>query len=307
MRLEQLQLVSEIAKCNSISKASEKLYISRQNASHSLIQLEKEFGAKLFERNSNGVILTEEGEIVSYYANKILKECSALRLDLTERLLLKYKEYHGDVCMYFSQVYVHLMTKIIDEIYSFLPNANFKVYSLDYDFQFRPNQEENTGAIIYFSAAFRNEWDNLSKNSELRIARLSTVHLNLCCSKAKVANFNQSVTKEELEHLPMACYSSSNNGLNTNFFNYLKLSQSMNLNVSFSSNNTSAIAERVAAGSHYAIALEYADQIDKSQTTLIPIKNLEPLIFFVAYNAVNLSSEVQGLFPVLVRHISNII
>lgn len=80
MNLLQMQLILEIAKTGSVSKAASSLFISQPNASNSVKALEREVGFSIFQRSSTGMSLTEKGkitvknaELMLHYANNILK------------------------------------------------------------------------------------------------------------------------------------------------------------------------------------------------------------------------------------------
>ncbi|OKL37454.1 LysR family transcriptional regulator [Domibacillus mangrovi] len=62
MNLEQLKHIVEVAKCQSISKASESLHITQSGISLSITALEKELGLKIFKRSRLGAIPTKEGK-----------------------------------------------------------------------------------------------------------------------------------------------------------------------------------------------------------------------------------------------------
>ena len=62
MNLYQLRYFVTLAKFQHYMKASEQLCIPQPSLSHAISALEKELGVRLFERNSNTVILTKVGE-----------------------------------------------------------------------------------------------------------------------------------------------------------------------------------------------------------------------------------------------------
>lgn len=72
MRIEYLKYILEIAAAGSISKASKNLYISHQSLNKILAKIEDELGVSIFERSSQGIILTEEGMLVKVYAEDVL-------------------------------------------------------------------------------------------------------------------------------------------------------------------------------------------------------------------------------------------
>lgn len=67
MRLEQILYFIQIVEANSITSASNKLFLTQQALSISLKNLETELGAKLIERTHNGIVLTKEG---TYFLEK---------------------------------------------------------------------------------------------------------------------------------------------------------------------------------------------------------------------------------------------
>ena len=62
--LSQYKIFYEVAKAGNISKAAKELYISQPAISKSISKLEDSLGTVLFNRNSRGVQLTEEGKIL---------------------------------------------------------------------------------------------------------------------------------------------------------------------------------------------------------------------------------------------------
>ena len=79
MNFIQIRCVLEIAKTGSISKAAQNLMMAQPNLSRSIIELEKELGQKLFERDSKGVKATEFCEKFCIRANKLIEEYDSFR------------------------------------------------------------------------------------------------------------------------------------------------------------------------------------------------------------------------------------
>lgn len=80
MRIEQMRQLIEIAKCGSLSVASQKMFITQQALSVSVKKMEKELGATLITRTPRGVYLTEQGLYFAEGFNKILSEYDSLLL-----------------------------------------------------------------------------------------------------------------------------------------------------------------------------------------------------------------------------------
>lgn len=66
MRLEQLSYLVEVAENNSINTAAGKLFLTPQNISKAIKQLEEELHVQLFTRSKYGMFLTAEGQLKTY-------------------------------------------------------------------------------------------------------------------------------------------------------------------------------------------------------------------------------------------------
>ncbi|GAW92022.1 selenium metabolism-associated LysR family transcriptional regulator [Calderihabitans maritimus] len=73
MNLNQLELFCEVARLKSFSKAAKLLHITQPAVSLQIQNLEEYYGAKLFERTAQGVILTSAGRVVYEYARRLLE------------------------------------------------------------------------------------------------------------------------------------------------------------------------------------------------------------------------------------------
>lgn len=72
MRLEQLALLIEVAKYNSISLAAEHAFVTQPAVSSSISRLEDELGTVLFKRTTQGAYPTAIGEMIIEKARQIL-------------------------------------------------------------------------------------------------------------------------------------------------------------------------------------------------------------------------------------------
>ncbi|WP_422089845.1 LysR family transcriptional regulator [Tenacibaculum ovolyticum] len=82
--LRNLKLVNVIVKEGSVTKASEKLYLSQPALSHQLKKLEEEIGLKVFNRLNKKLVLTDVGQILYSNSEKILASISLLNSELEE-------------------------------------------------------------------------------------------------------------------------------------------------------------------------------------------------------------------------------
>lgn len=73
VNLELYRVFYTVAKCGSLTKAAQDLYISQPAVSQSVKQLERQLGFALFNRTHRGMELTQTGKIVYKYAEKALE------------------------------------------------------------------------------------------------------------------------------------------------------------------------------------------------------------------------------------------
>jgi DNA-binding transcriptional LysR family regulator len=78
MTLQQLKYFIEAANCGSISKASERLFITQPSLSNAIKDLEAEFSLELFTRTPKGISLTKDGVEFMGYACQVAEKTSLL-------------------------------------------------------------------------------------------------------------------------------------------------------------------------------------------------------------------------------------
>lgn len=91
MHLSQLELLCEVVRVKSFSKAAKLLHLSQPAVSGQIHSIEDFYGAQLFERSSSGVALTQIGQVVHRYAKEILKLHDALEKEVDS---LQQNEMH---------------------------------------------------------------------------------------------------------------------------------------------------------------------------------------------------------------------
>ena len=74
MNILHLKYAVEVAKCGSINKAAEALYMNQPNLSKAIKELESSLGITIFERTAKGMNVTPEGEDFLSHAKKILRQ-----------------------------------------------------------------------------------------------------------------------------------------------------------------------------------------------------------------------------------------
>lgn len=69
--LKQLHIFLAVAETLQMSEAARKLYVSQPTVSQTILELEREFGAVLFERSPRYLKLTAKGALLWEYAQQV--------------------------------------------------------------------------------------------------------------------------------------------------------------------------------------------------------------------------------------------
>ena len=79
MELRQLEYFLECAQRGSLTRAAEALYTTQPHVSQVIRALERELGVALFRRTGSGIVLTEDGERIRFYAENAVKNAALIR------------------------------------------------------------------------------------------------------------------------------------------------------------------------------------------------------------------------------------
>jgi len=97
MDLYQLRYFLAVAETGNFTKAAAKSFISQPSLSQQIINLEEEFGQKLFHRMGRKAILTDAGQILLVRAQRILAEADNTLRELKEDPALGYRVTVGAI------------------------------------------------------------------------------------------------------------------------------------------------------------------------------------------------------------------
>lgn len=122
--LRNLKLVNVIVKEGSITKASEKLYLSQPALSHQLKKLEEEIGLKVFNRLNKKLVLTDVGQILYSNSEKILASISLLNSELEEIKKGKKKRIRLTIECYTCY---HWLPRVVQEFRKDNPAINVQI------------------------------------------------------------------------------------------------------------------------------------------------------------------------------------
>lgn len=84
MNLNQLEYFCMAVRCQSVTQAAKRLYVSQPAVSGAIRELEKEFSVTLFSRIRNKLCLTEEGRRFYERAEQLLEDVDQARIELSD-------------------------------------------------------------------------------------------------------------------------------------------------------------------------------------------------------------------------------
>lgn len=126
MNFRDLENVIAVAKENNISRAAERLYISQPTLSQSIMRMEKAVGCRLFQRERQGLILTEEGQRFLDIAKKILELKSNMDEEMHNISLCRTSRIHLGISHSFSSF---LLPKVLPKFNCNYPHIEIMIHN----------------------------------------------------------------------------------------------------------------------------------------------------------------------------------
>ena len=129
MDTKKYEILEKITDLGSLSLAAEALGLTQPAVSHTLAQLEEEFGFSLMRRSRIGARLTSEGEKIMPFVRRVLRD--------EEQLFQTAAELRGLTAgtvriATFTSIAVHWLPAIIREFEQLYPNISFTLFNGDY-------------------------------------------------------------------------------------------------------------------------------------------------------------------------------
>lgn len=204
MRLEQLEQIIEIDKQQSISKAAKALYMAQPSLSGSLNSLEDEIGVRLFERSSNGVVPTPEGQEILQLSKQIL-EARGQILSYGEQSRALY----GEVTLLITQAYGFLFSDILVEFKERYPKAelNLQIRTPEKIVEEISHGNANIGLTLWEMLPEQSQ--DVLKKADLQFETFGKHAMMLYVSQDNRFAENDSVTLPELRKEQFVAYSPS--------------------------------------------------------------------------------------------------
>ena len=127
MRIEHIEYVLEAARCNSISKAAQNLFIGQPTLSMAISAVENELQGKIFYRTNKGIKLTEFGEKILPELWEIMQHSRKIKelSNCTDELMKNHIHFTSYPAGSFA-----LMPEVINRIKEEYPRAALHVYDI---------------------------------------------------------------------------------------------------------------------------------------------------------------------------------
>ena len=151
MELRQLRYFLKVAELLNFSEASKVLYVTQSTLSQQIKQLETELNTTLFERNSHEVTLTEAGQKLVEYAQKVVIDADICQQKMTDLKDLLTGELNIGVTFTFSPLLTETVLKFMEHYPEVRLNIIYKTmaelmdmlqrHEVDFVLAFKPTEK----------------------------------------------------------------------------------------------------------------------------------------------------------------------
>ena len=287
MTIRHLKIFKTVADLGGMSKAAKELHITQPSISQAIAELEKYYGVKLFERLSQKIYLTKEGELMLSFSRHILDSFEQMEAAMNQAAEKSSLRIGCSV-----SVGTCLIEEILDEAKERIPQCQISVIVA--------NSSEIEQLIL------TNEVDvgiveGILKNKDLVITPVCEDELVLVC------NMNHPLAKETMVTLDMLQgqdYASRESGsAERNQYEKLFEDAGLQLNRVFCSTNTEAIKNAVIHGRGIAVFSRrlVKQEVERGEMVVIPVRNVavKRNIDFVMHKNKYISNEIQMMQKIL--------
>lgn len=237
MTIRHLKIFTMVADKGGMSKAARELHISQPSISQAISELEKYYSVKLFERLSQKLYLTKEGELLLSFSRHILDSFD--QMEETMNHAAKRRDLRIGCSV---SVGTCLINDILNEAEKVIPNCQFHVTVT--------NSAEIEKAVLNNQVDFAIVEGNI-KNENLSVSPICEDELVIVCGCTHPLAKESVIT---LEMLDGQDYVSRESGsVERNQYEKLFEEQGLHLNRTFESTNTEAIKNAVICGRGIAV------------------------------------------------------
>lgn len=210
MRIEQLIYFVETVETGSIGKASEKLYVSHQNISKALKQLEAELNLNLLKRSKNGVTLTPVGKPVYEYAKEALYSIEKIK---NQARVPSYKQevnlsVNGTITVLATPAFNALLVTTIKKVTALYPNIKILCNYMEPAHLVNELLTERTAADLWFLSLADDITliESLAEKGELTLLKEDSLKL-ITKKTSPLCNY-ATLSLKKLSEIPMVFYNS---------------------------------------------------------------------------------------------------
>lgn len=274
LRIEQLRYFVETADAASINKASERLFITQQSLNASLTKLEQELGVSLFQRHSQGVSLTEQGEIVLAYAQDVLKKTEELKMEIAPEKKAETKVLSGTLelsaCAAISHWVLPSILGKLQRDHSGVSVSLLECENLDMIRSLLNNEQRLYLMNVYSGHDREFEMLNLNKLFYKEICECKTYAL---VSSQHPLSKQKSVSVRSLHNYPLAIFQAAEK-TNSAVLDYMRANGK--IHVAIKTNNFNVYQNYVDSGDVVGFIPQFSKKLNvkpREGTVFLPIKD----------------------------------
>lgn len=287
MTIRHLKIFTTVADAGGMSKAAKELHITQPSISQAIAELEKYYGVKLFERLSQKIYLTKEGELMLSFSRHILDSFEQMEKAMNHAVEKSSLRIGCSV-----SVGTCLIEEILDEARERIPQCQISVVVA--------NSSEIERAIL------TNEVDigiveGILKNKDLVITPVCEDELIVVCGRQHPLGRETIVTLDMLQGQDYA--SRESGSAERNQYEKLFEEAGLQLNRVFCSTNTEAIKNAVIHGRGIAVFSRrmVKEEVARGEMLVIPVCDISVKrnIDLVMHKNKYISNEIKIMQQIL--------
>lgn len=124
IHIRQLRYFMELAKCLNFTKAALNLYIAQPALSQQILDLEKQLGVKLFERNSRSVTLTSAGKVLLDACPSILNNLENVK----KQMLMVQAGFRGSIKIGYLAEFRAILPDLLYQFNQMYPDVGIELF-----------------------------------------------------------------------------------------------------------------------------------------------------------------------------------
>lgn len=294
MTIRHLEIFTTVADAGSMSKAAKLLHISQPGISQAVSELERYYSIKLFERLSQKLYLTKEGELLLSFSRHILDSFDKME-EAMHHATQKTSLHIG--CS--VSVGTCLINEILDEAEKQLPNCSFQV---------TVTNSTHIEQAILDSQVDVGIVEGTIRNENLIVLPVCEDELVMVCGKDHPLARLDSISLPMLQNQDYA--SRESGSTDRNQFEQLLEEQNIHLNRTFRSTSTDAIKNAVLCGRGIALFSKrmVAREVSDGDMVILPLEGIRVTrnIHFVIHKNKYVSTEIETLQKICSGYEKNI-